>query len=143
MSMPPAFAARSIRRACVHADGQRLLHHHVDVARRGGLDDGRVVVRAGERRDRLRPGPVQHGREIGEEDRAVEAELGRVLLLERGVRFEDADDLHVLAGLRGFEETGHVAVDQAGNREFQRCRRRGLCRRGSLERQHRKKQGQK
>ena len=43
--------------------------------------------------------------EVGEEIRpSVEAELGRVLLLERGVGFEDAHDPHVLARLRGFEE---------------------------------------
>ena len=102
--MPPAFAARSDPLRVLHADGQRLLHHHVDVARRRGLHDRGMIVGAGEGRDGFRSGPVQHGGEVGEEDRPVEAELGRVLLLECGVGFEDADDLHVLAGLRGFEE---------------------------------------
>ena len=73
---------------------------------------------------------------------AVEAELGRVLLLERGVGFEDADDLHVLAGLRGFEEPRYVPVHQAGNRELQRRTLRRLCRRGADEPDRREQQRQ-
>ena len=109
------------------ADGQRFLHHHVDAARRGRLDDGGMIEGVGERRDRLRLRAIEHGGEVGEQHGVGEAVPLRVLLPEGRVGVEDADDLDVLARLRGLEESGHVAVHETGDREPERRGRRRRC----------------
>ena len=76
-----------------------------------------VGVREGRHGVRLRA--LQHDGEIGEEHRRVEAGLLRVCAVQRDVRLEDADDLHVLARLRRPQEPGHVAVHEAGDRQFE------------------------
>ena len=110
-------------------DRQRLLHHHRDVPRGRRFDDHRVIERAGERRDRL--AAVVFSSivvEVGEEDAVGQAVLLRVLLLERGVRLEDADDLHVLARLRRTQESRDVAVHEPGDRQARRRRGSNLLR---------------
>ena len=79
------------------ADRQRLLHHHRNMPRGRCFDDHRMIERAGERRDRLRRRVFDHRLEIGEEEAVGQVVQLRVFLLERYVRLEDADDLHVLA----------------------------------------------
>src|SRR5262249_6626722 len=56
----------------------RLLHHHRDVPRRAGLDHLRVVVGVRESGDRVGVRALEHGRQVGEEQLAVEAEAGGV-----------------------------------------------------------------
>ena len=110
------------------AHGQRLLHHDVDAARGGGLDDRGMIEGVGERRDRLRLGAVEHRGEIAEQRGLGDAVPLGVLLSQRRVGVEDADDLHVLARLGGAEESGHVPVHETGDREPQRRGRRLLLR---------------
>ncbi len=87
-----------------------------------------MVEGVGEGGDRVRLRAVEHDGEIAERRGLGNAVALAVLLSQRRVGVEDADDLHVLARLGGAEESGHVPVHETGDREPQRRGRRLLLR---------------
>ena len=104
---------------------QRLLHHHVDAARGGGLDDRTMVARRREGRDRLRLRALQEI--VQRREHPVLGDLVALAerLAQRGVRLEHADQLHVGgAALDPPHEAGDVAVDEAGDGDADRPGRR-------------------
>ena len=123
------------RAGVFHADGERLFHHHVNAARRGGFDDGGVIVGVGEGGDRFRFGLVEQRRQIGEHLPVVQAVPLGERGAQRGIGIVDADDLEVRAILEPPHEPVDVAVRHAGDRELQLRRIAGGRRRGGSRRE--------
>ncbi len=99
------------------ADGKRLLHHDVNMARSRGFDDHRMVKGARECSDGLRLSVVEHLAQVREEEIRREMILVAVLLLQGSVWIVDADELYVLSLADGVEEAVDVTVVQAGDRQ--------------------------
>jgi hypothetical protein len=95
------------------AHRERLLHHHVDVAPRAGLDDLRVVVGARERGDRIGLHALQHRLEVGEEEGVRQSVALGVFAVEGGVGIRDADDRDAGTILGRAQEALDVSVDPA------------------------------
>ena len=85
-----------------------------------------MIEGIGERGDGFRLRAIEHGREIAEQHGLGQLELRGVLLEQRGIGVEHADDLHVGACLRGAQEAADVPMNEAGDGEPHRRRGRRL-----------------
>src|SRR5579859_545443 len=103
------------------ADGQWLFHHDVDAMARADFDHAAMIVRVCVGEHSLRVLLGEHTFEFGEELSALEAiflgSLREKLLIGLG----DANDLDLGAVAGLFEESMHVAMNQADDADAQRA----------------------
>jgi len=114
----------------IHADGQRLFHHDGNVAAGACLNDNRMIVGAGKRRDRFRFDRVQHNPQISKERQFSQIVFLGILVLNGCIGLEDADDLNVTTIPGATEKSIEVAGNKSRNSEAKRLRRgsvRCLC----------------
>ena len=100
-----------------HADGKRLLHHHVDLALSACLHYRRVVERTRECGHCFGFGAVQHDHKFRKERGAGEGVALSIFVTERWIRIKDADNINVVAILQRPEESIHMAVNEPRDRE--------------------------
>ena len=104
-----------------HVHGQRLLHHHGNVARRARFHDLDVGIGIGEGGDGFGLRGVEHLVEI--RIKLIVGEVIRFSVLRQqlgiGVPNRDNDDI-VCAVLRAAQKSGNVAVVQTGDGDPQR-----------------------
>ena len=118
--MPPRLRRALDGAGVLDVHRQRLLHHHVNVARGAGFDHHGMVVGVGERRHRFGLDALQHSGQIGEEDRLGQAIALGVFALQCGIGIEDSGDDNVLALSCRAQEAVDVAVNQPGDAEPER-----------------------
>ena len=103
-------------RCVIEAHSQRLLDHHVNIARRGRLDDGEMFTDGTERGDAFGLRGIEHLVHRIVDEPHVETVLLAVAPGEFPIRLNDADDLEVFAR-SAFENPVNVGVREPDDAE--------------------------
>ena len=112
---------------CVfQAERERLFHHDVNTTRSGRFDHSGVLGNGAKRRNRPRPGGIEHPVKIGMEKTPIESELASVAVRYFAIGFVDSCKFNVPL-LSALKNPGDVAMGKSRNRDrYALCRRCGL-----------------